>query len=107
MSQIPSRASLDARRSRDRYAHCPVCKSGDVNGLHVDRCQESRMYLSVAVESGVANDVPPVTTEDLWAHLNSRTHNEMSSAAIVRLVLDLGWRPVVGSDDKRLWRSES
>ncbi|WP_067434139.1 hypothetical protein [Nocardioides jensenii] len=107
MSQIPSAATLRSRRSRDRYAHCPICPSSDVDGNHVDRCQDSKRYRDHAVQAASAASVPEVTASDLWAHLNSRTHNELISANVVQLVLDLGWRPVVGSDPARLWSADS
>lgn len=103
MSQIPSSASIRARRAEDRYQRCPVCQSTDVNGTHVDRCQEQQRYLDIALEHGRAAGVPDVTTTDLWAHAHSRTHNVLYATEVTRLVIDLGWRPVVGSDPGRLW----
>lgn len=106
MSQIPSRASLDARRSRDRYSKCPVCSNADVNGLHVDRCEERERYRQHALAAGRAAGIPDVTINDLWAHVSSRTSSVLYATEVVRLVIDLGWRPVVGKDPGRLWQRE-
>jgi hypothetical protein len=46
-----------------------------------------------------------VTTDDLWAHLGHVASPE-DATRIVRQVVDLGWRPVIGSDPKRLWAKE-
>lgn len=83
--------------------HCPVC---DVGPNHIERCKVRTAALAEAEVLGAARGVPAVTTADLWAHLG---HVAMPQDAtrIVRQVIDLGWRPVVGSDPKRLWSSES
>jgi Zn-finger nucleic acid-binding protein len=103
MSQIPSPATRQARRARVRYDRCPTCQRVDVDGLHVDRCAEKETYRQHALAAGRAAGVPDVTTSDLWAHLNSRTYNELTSTHVLQLILDLGWRPVVGNDQQRLW----
>lgn len=105
MSQIPSAASLRARAARTRYSTCPVCKVRDVDGLHVDRCEERDSYIQRALTAGRAHGIPDVTTVDLWAHADARCHNWLQAALVVECVLDLGWRPVVGSDPTRLWQS--
>lgn len=105
MSQIPSGASRRARLAEQRFDRCPVCQRADVSGVHVERCEEEDRYRKAASASAEAAGIPVVTGHDLWAHLNSRTHNVLTSALVVQLVIDLGWRPVVGSDPKRLWSS--
>ena len=104
MSQIPSAASRRARRARDRYQRCPVCTRADVGGLHVDRCEERERHWQRAARAIEAADIPGVTGLDLWAHLNGRTHNELVSTLVVEVLIDLGWRPVVGSEPTRLWK---
>ena len=107
MSQIPSDASRRARLADQRLPRCLVCQATDVTGSHVDRCEERHRYLSYARASGAVYDIPRVTIDDLHAHLASRVHNELVAAFVVELVCDLGWRPVVGSDPRRLWHPEA
>lgn len=106
MSQIPSSASIRARRAESRYPKCPVCANADVDGLHVDRCRERETYRQHALAAGRTAGIPDVTTTDLWAHADSRTHSPLYATAVVQLVIDLGWRPVVGSEPKRLWAQQ-
>lgn len=87
-----------------RYPRCPVCPSHDVDGLHVDRCKEEQRHWLAAAESIDAAVIPGATGRDLWAHLNSR-HGPLVATSLTRLVIDLGWRPVVGSEPGRLWRA--
>lgn len=91
--------------SGDHYPHCPTCAANDVSRSHVDRCAEWHGLEKAALESGRAVGIPAVTTADLWAHVNSSS-NAISATRTVHLVLDLGWRPVVGGDPKRLWSDE-
>lgn len=86
----------------DRYPHCPTCTANNVSDLHVDRCAEIDRYEKAAIQAGDAADIPNVTTADLWAHFNSSS-NAVQATRLVRLAIDLGWRPVVGSNPKRLW----
>ena len=101
--------------------NCPACGGRDVTDAHLGRCQittsevtcpaclgawlASHAERKAAAEHGATYAVPPVTTDDLWAHLG-HVASPQDATRIVRLVLDLGWRPVVGSDPKRLWREE-
>jgi hypothetical protein len=107
MSQIPSEASRRARRAAVRHARCPVCSTVDVTGSHVDRCEEMERYRLRARTAVSAAGVPAATGMDLWAHLHSRTHNALTACLALEAVLDLGWRPVVGSNATRLWSAES
>lgn len=107
MSQIPSEASLRARRAASRYSRCPVCSTVDVTGAHVDRCEEMERYRLRARAAVSAAGVPAATGMDLWAHLHTRTHNALVACLTLEAVLDLGWRPVVGSDSARLWSADS
>lgn len=106
MSQIPSAASRRARAAGQRVDRCPVCKKTDTDMLHVERCEERERHWREAAAAIDAASIPGATGHDLWAHLNSRTHNELISTRVVQLVIDLGWRPVVGSEPARLWKTE-
>ena len=86
--------------------NCPSCGAKDVTTNHVGRCERTRASRSEATQLGSACGVPAVTTDDLWAHLGHVASPE-DATRIVRQVLDLGWRPVVGSDPKRLWSRNS
>jgi len=82
--------------------NCATCGSRDVTETHVDRCQRRTAARADAQAHGTAQGIPAVTTADLWAHLG-HVANAEDSTRIVRQVVDLGWRPVVGSDKRRLW----
>lgn len=84
------------------HANCPSCGLRDVTPDHVGRCERIRTNRSQAVQLGADCGVPTATTDDLWAHLGHVASPD-DATRIVRQVLDLGWRPVVGSDPKRLW----
>lgn len=81
---------------------CPVCGGRDVVESHLRRCQTVHTERSAAAAYGGTYAVPAVTTADLWAHLG-HVATPQDATRIVRQVLDLGWRPVVGSDPNRLW----
>jgi hypothetical protein len=82
---------------------CPSCGTRDVPPGHVQRCKRIHSNRLAAAQLGDDYGVPTVTTDDLWAHLGHVAAEPEDATRIVRLVLDLGWRPVVGSDPKRLW----
>lgn len=83
--------------------HCDACGAHDVTETHVGRCRRNTAARREAEAHGEAQGIPTVTTSDLWAHLG-HVGNAEEATRIVRQVVDLGWRPVVGSDAKRLWR---
>jgi hypothetical protein len=82
--------------------NCPACHAHDVTENHLGRCARQHEERDKATAHGEGYGVPRVTTADLWAHLGHVGSFE-DATRIVRQVLDLGWRPVVGSDPKRLW----
>lgn len=83
---------------------CPTCAYPDVPDAHIGRCEQTTRARKEATKLGAGYNVPEVTTDDLWAHMGHIASPE-DATRIVRQVLDLGWRPVVGSDKKRLWSS--
>lgn len=83
--------------------NCPSCGTRDTTETHVGRCRRNTAARTEAEAHGAAQAIPAVTTADLWAHLGHVARPE-DATRIVRAVVDLGWRPVVGSDPKRLWR---
>jgi hypothetical protein len=82
--------------------NCAGCGSHDVTENHIGRCRRRARALDDARGHGAAQGIPAVTVDDLWAHLGHAANAE-DATRIVRQVVDLGWRPVVGSDHKRLW----
>lgn len=82
--------------------NCPACHAHDVTESHLARCVRQAEERDKAAAHGEDYGVPAVTTADLWAHLGHVASYE-DATRIVRQVLDLGWRPVIGSDPKRLW----
>lgn len=81
---------------------CPTCPSRDVTEAHIGRCRITTTARTEAAALGVAQSIPTVATDDLWAHLG-HVASPQDATRIVRQLVDLGWRPVVGSDPKRLW----
>ena len=81
---------------------CQCCGSRDVTQNHIDRCRMRFTARTEAEAIGAAQAIPDVTTADLWAHLG-HVASPQDATRIVRQVVDLGWRPVVGSDPRRLW----
>jgi hypothetical protein len=82
--------------------NCQSCGGRDVTETHLRRCEIVNTERSAAVAYGETYEVPAFTIADLWAHLG-HVASPQDATRIVRQVLDLGWRPVVGSDPKRLW----
>lgn len=85
---------------------CPMCPSRDVDRAHVTRCTAIGASRSLTLAHTSPYDIPDVTVLDLWAHVYTRTDDLAMTRRIVGAVTDLGWRPVVGSDPKRLWQRE-
>lgn len=81
---------------------CPTCPARDVTDAHIGRCELTTRTRKAAEDHGAQQGIPPVATADLWAHLG-HVGNPEEATRIVRQVVDLGWRPVVGSDPGRLW----
>lgn len=81
---------------------CPCCGARDVTETHLGRCRRNTVARTEAEAHGAAQAIPDVTTADLWAHIGHVASPE-DATRIVRQVVDLGWRPVVGSDPRRLW----
>ena len=99
---------LDQRTQQERREdrmNCACCGSRDVTQDHIDRCRRSYTARTEAEAHGAAQAIPEVTTADLWAHLGHVASPE-DATRIVRQVVDLGWRPVVGSNQTRLWSRE-
>lgn len=86
--------------------NCPACSAHDVTESHLARCALITEERGKATAYGGTYGVPAVTTADLWAHLG-HVASPQDATRIVRQVLDLGWRPVVGSEPKRLWDGEA
>lgn len=71
---------------------------------HIDRCRVVYTARTEAEAHGAAQAIPAVTTADLWAHLG-HVASPQDATRIVRQVVDLGWRPVVGKDAARKWNA--
>jgi hypothetical protein len=82
--------------------NCPDCGARDVTEHHIPRCHRNHVARTEAETHGATQGIPAVTTADLWAHLGHVASPE-DATRIVRQVVDLGWRPVVGKDAQRLW----
>lgn len=83
--------------------NCPCCRSRDVTADHIDRCRVIHTARAEAEAHGATQAIPAVATADLWAHLG-HVACPQDATRIVRQVIDLGWRPVVGNDPARKWR---
>lgn len=87
----------------ERLDRCPTCRSQDVDREHADRCKLRDATSAAAVKHGRDLD-PPIhgqKTRDMWAHMHTRTGDPEVARDVVKAVIDLGWRPVVGKYD--LW----
>lgn len=82
--------------------NCACCGVRDVTQRHIDRCRAAYTARTEAEAHGAAQAIPAVTTADLWAHLG-HVASPQDATRIVRQVIDLGWRPIVGGDAARKW----
>lgn len=82
----------------DRLDRCPTCRAADVDERHAVRCELLYETSAAAVKHGRSDEVMihGQKTRDLWAHIHTRTSDPEAARDIVRAVIDLGWRPVVG-----------
>lgn len=94
---------MTAQEPTSTRRDCPTCHSRDVTENHIGWCAVRTAARVEAQSLGDAQSIPSVTTDDLWAHLGHASSSPQDATRIVRQVIDLGWRPVVGSDPKRLW----
>lgn len=85
---------------------CQSCGAHDVTEAHIERCRIITTERDAAIAHGETYRVPAVTTADLWAHFG-HVASPQDATRIVRQVLDLGWRPVVGSESRRLWNRDA
>ena len=80
---------------------CKTCRARDVDSTHVQRCAVRTKARADAVAHGRRDDVliHGAKTDDLWSHIHTRTGDPEMARDIVKTVIDLGWRPVVGRYD--------
>lgn len=86
---------------------CPTCGARSlVDALHPVRCAY-RKALADNVEAHAAeHGIPATPALDLFAHMcELRRDAEIAHRAVLQVV-DLGWRPVVGSTPEWLWRKD-
>ena len=80
---------------------CPHCGDhGAVTDAHRRECADFHANRRAAREA--VPDVPPVCVDDLFAHITTpRCGGPWATPGdgveIIRCLVDLGWRPVVGS----------
>lgn len=78
----------------DHDLTCHVCSTRGVNAWHITRCEARRAEDQAVVRRAQEQGVPSVKALDLLAHVRSGRFDD--PAAIVAVVMDLGWRPVIG-----------
>ncbi|GAB2762839.1 hypothetical protein [Nocardioides pakistanensis] len=78
----------------DNDLTCHVCSNRGVNAWHITRCEARRAEDQAVVRRAQEQGVSSVKALDLLAHVRSGRTDD--PAAIVAVVLDLGWRPVIG-----------
>lgn len=79
---------------------CRTCRAKDVDDAHVNRCAVRTKARADAVAHGRGDiGIHGAKTNDLWAHIFTRTGDPLVALDITRAVIDLGWRPVVGRYD--------
>ncbi|WP_436702433.1 hypothetical protein [Nocardioides sp. BYT-33-1] len=81
---------------------CPTCPSRDVTDTHIGRCRFVTTERTSAEQYGATQGIPAVATADAWAHLG-HVATPQDATRIIRQIVDLGWRPVIGKDPGRLW----
>lgn len=87
-----------------RDARCPSCGSVHVDDVHIARCAYRDELRADVAAYAEPLGVPEPTALDLLAHLGDIYQDgSLAHRAAVHLMA-LGWRPVVGSDAKRLWQ---
>ena len=78
---------------------CSRCGERSLDSGHEPQCAAEYAARDAAVAAGIAVGVAEVPVVDLWAHLRSGARHAgqaldvAEAAQVVRLVLDLGWRP--------------
>lgn len=85
----------------ERLDRCPTCRCADVDREHAERCKRRDETSAAAVKHGRDLDAPihGEKTRDLWAHIATRFGDAEAARDVVKQVIDLGWRPVVGKYD--------
>lgn len=77
---------------------CTDCGAREADDLHLARCAHrrhvTRLLLDRAAARGVVDEA---RVRDLMAHLGSFDTDFERAANLARLVIDMGWRPVVGT----------
>lgn len=86
--------------SAPRLDRCLTCRAQDVDQEHADRCRITAAAHADAVAHGRGDvGIHGRMTSDLWAHVHTRTGDPEAARDVVKQVIDLGWRPVVGKVD--------
>jgi hypothetical protein len=82
---------------------CPVCGTRAADDMHIARCRY-RDALRVDLRSRAGRSgIPAVSADDLFAHLANIYEDSSLAHRAAANAIDLGWRPVVGSNPDRLW----
>lgn len=75
--------------------NCRVCGARGVTEFHVTRCEQRAAEHHSVTRAATEAGVDLMRALDLLAHVRSGRGDD--PAAIVRAVIDLGWRPVIGA----------
>lgn len=86
---------------------CPTCGARSlVDALHPARCAYRKALADDVEARAGARGIPAVPALDLFAHMcELRRDAEIAHRAVLD-VIDLGWRPVIGSTSEWLWTGE-
>jgi hypothetical protein len=80
------------------FGTCPECGEHNADPTHVYRCNYRRALLVDFIAWAAERDIREVAARDLAAHLLSGAPTDFERALKqARTVIDLGWRPVVGT----------
>lgn len=81
----------------ERIDRCPTCLVTDVDQSHATACAVRTKARADAIAHGCGDiGIHAAKTKDLWAHVHTRTGDPETARDVVKQVIDLGWRPVVG-----------
>ena len=78
---------------------CGHCKGQHLSDLEAARCAHAHAIVAdLLAAAGRLDDAPSVVqVRDLWSHARDLRDDGAAAAIWVRKVLELGWRPKVGS----------
>jgi hypothetical protein len=85
---------------------CHRCGTRDADAGHAIACEWQAFQRRRVVVHGEGYGIHPATSTALWTHLRQVGDDPKTAADRAITVMDLGWRPVVGSEFAHLWSAD-